>query len=68
MAECAEEADEHTLKIEAAEVVKEVAYAVDFVEVSNVLPVSDALVYLNLRTKENDNFCVELSVQGFRVS
>ncbi|KAK7503230.1 hypothetical protein BaRGS_00005495 [Batillaria attramentaria] len=66
MAECADD-QEHTLKIEAVEVVKEVAYAVNFVEISSVLPVSDFLVYLNLCTKENESFCVELSVQGFRV-
>ncbi|XP_076445460.1 GSK3B-interacting protein-like [Babylonia areolata] len=66
MAECGDE-EEHTLKIEAEEVVKEVAFAVNFVEVSKVLPITDVLVYLNLCTKENDNFCVELSVQGFRV-
>ena len=69
MAECADDPeDDHTLKIEALEVVKEVAYAVSFVEISTVLPISKVLVYLNLRTKENENFCVELSVQGFRVS
>lgn len=67
MADCADEDQEHTLKIEAIEVIKEVSYAVSFVEISKVLPGSDALVYLNLCTKENESFCVELSVQGFRV-
>ena len=68
MAECADEDDEHTLRIEALEVVKEVAYAVNFVQISKILPISKVLVYLNLCTKENENFCVELSIQGFRVS
>ncbi|KAK7108675.1 GSK3B-interacting protein-like [Littorina saxatilis] len=67
MAECADEETEHTLRIEAQEVVKEVAYAVDSVKISTALPISDFLVYMNLRTKENDTFCVELSEQGFRV-
>ena len=60
--------EEHTLRIEAEEVVKEVSYAVKFVKISTVLPVSNNLVYLNLETKENEEFCVELSVGGFRVN
>lgn len=67
MAECADENEEHTLRIEAAEVIREVAYAVTFVDISKILPSSESLVYLNLCTKENETFCVELSVKGFRV-
>ncbi|XP_052088779.1 GSK3-beta interaction protein-like [Mytilus californianus] len=59
--------DEHTLRIEAEEVVKEVSYAVKFVIISPNLPSNNQLVYLNLETKENEEFCVELSVRGFRV-
>lgn len=58
---------DHILKIEAQEVVKEVAYAVNFVEISKVLQCAEQIVYLNLQTKEGDVFCVELSVSGFRV-
>jgi hypothetical protein len=56
-----------TLRIEAEEVIKEVSYAVKSVQISSVLPNSIDLVYLNLETKENKEFCVELSVRGFRV-
>ena len=58
---------DHTLRIEAEEVIKEVSYAVKSVQISSVLPNSIDLVYLNLETKENKEFCVELSVRGFRV-
>ncbi|KAL5010689.1 hypothetical protein ScPMuIL_012994 [Solemya velum] len=57
----------NTLKIEAEEVVKEVAFAVKHVRVSAALPCSETLVYLNLETKENEMYCVELSLQGFQV-
>lgn len=56
-----------TLQIEAEEVVKEVSYAVKRVQISTVLPNCSDLIYLNLETKENKEFCVELSVRGFRV-
>ena len=60
--------EDHTLKIEAAEAVKEIAFAVEHVALSESLPNSKDMVYLNLETKEGDLMCVELSVQGFRVS
>lgn len=59
---------EYTLKIEAQVVAKEIAYAVKSVEISNVLPSTNSLVYLNLETKDNQKYCVSLSDQGFRVS
>ncbi|CAG5129109.1 unnamed protein product [Candidula unifasciata] len=59
--------DDRAISIEAAEVVKEIAYAVKFVEVSTVLPSESNLVYINMTTKENQDLCVELSLQGFRV-
>ncbi len=59
--------DEHVLKIEAQAAVKEVAFAVKSVEMSKTLPATEELVYLNLRTKEDVPFCVELTVSGFRV-
>ena len=57
----------HTLKIEAKQVAKEVSYAVNSVAISDVLPLTDTLVYLNIRTKESNALCVELSLHGFRV-
>lgn len=58
---------EYTLKIEAQVVAKEIAYAVKSVEISNVLPSTNSLVYLNLETKDNQKYCVSLSDQGFRI-
>lgn len=59
--------EDRILRIEAEEAVKEVAFAVKSVEISKVLEGSEALVYLNVVTKEQDALCVELTVQGFRV-
>ncbi|KAK6171210.1 hypothetical protein SNE40_019448 [Patella caerulea] len=55
------------LKIEADQVVKEVAFAVKSVDISSKIPSRENEVYLNLRTMEGSVYCVELSVQGFRV-
>lgn len=60
--------DEKLLKIEAEEAIREVSFAVEHVSMSKNLPSTDELVYMNLRTKDGGVFCVELSVQGFRVS
>ncbi|GFO06661.1 gsk3-beta interaction protein-like [Plakobranchus ocellatus] len=59
--------DDRALTIEASAVVREIAYAVKFVEISNIFPATTNLVYINLTTKENQHMCVELSLQGFRV-
>ncbi|XP_005093344.2 GSK3B-interacting protein [Aplysia californica] len=59
--------DDKALTIEAAEVVKEIAYAVNDVQISSMLPADVNLIYINITTKENQHLCVELSLQGFRV-
>jgi hypothetical protein len=61
------EDEEHVLKIEAQEAVKEIRFAVQFVEMSSKLKHTQELVYFNMTTKENTKYCVELSAQGFRV-
>ena len=60
--------DEKILHIEAQEIVKEVTFAVKKVEISSRLPNCEDLVYLNICTKEDTCYCVELSVRGFQVS
>ena len=60
--------EEKLLRIEAEGAIKEIAFAVNSVEVSSKLPNTDDVVYLNLTTKEDERFCVELTVLGFRVS
>ena len=66
----AEESDSEssTMRIEAEEAIKEIKYAVTFAELSSKLSRSDDLVYINLQTKEGEFYCVELCIQGFRVS
>lgn len=59
---------DEAIQIEAEAAVREIAFAVDFVERSKVLPGSPQLVYLNLTTRERKDYCVELCLQGFRVS
>ena len=57
-----------TLRIEAQEIVKEVAYAVEKVEISDSVPNTDDAILLNIETKERCTYCIELSDRGFRVS
>jgi len=57
-----------TMRIEAEGAIKEIQFAVAFAELSSKLSRSDDLVYFNLQTKEGELFCVELCIQGFRVS
>ncbi|XP_045196984.1 GSK3B-interacting protein-like [Mercenaria mercenaria] len=63
------DADEnYSLKIEAEEVIKEIKYAVNSVELSKVLQSTDEYAFFNLETKENHQYCVELSPKGFRLA
>ena len=65
--EDAGETIEQLLRIEADAAVQEVEFAVKCVEISKALPNTKEHVYMNLTTKEGQSFCVEFSVQGFRV-
>jgi len=55
------------IRIEAEAAVREISFAVNFVELSKVLESTDYIVYINLTTRENENYCVELCLQGFKV-
>ena len=57
-----------SLRIEANEVVKEVAFAVKNAQLSESLENTDEEIFLNLETKESNKYCVRLSVQGFKVN
>ena len=59
--------DDYSLKIEAAEVIKEIKFAVSHVTLSEKLENTDELVYMNIETLEKKKLCVELSPRGFRV-
>ena len=71
---CTEEEEESKfndiklMKIEAESAVREISFAVGFVEISRTLPTTDDSAYMNIRTKEGAEFCIELTVQGYRVS
>jgi len=58
----------YSMKIEADEVIKEIAYAVKDVILSQTLENTKERVFFNLETKESERFCVELTPKGFRVS
>ncbi|XP_072045939.1 GSK3-beta interaction protein-like [Amphiura filiformis] len=59
--------EEKLMKIEAQAAVREISFAVEFVEISTKLPNTDERAYMNIRTKEGTKFCVELTVQGYRI-
>ncbi len=46
---------------------KDVQFAVEYISMSKKLPETDGRIYINIQTKENDKFCVELSKAGFAV-
>jgi Protein of unknown function (DUF727) len=53
---------------EAEGVIEEIQFAVSYAALSQKLPCIEDLVYFNLTTLENCSYCVELTVNGFRVS
>ncbi|ELU03636.1 hypothetical protein CAPTEDRAFT_186190 [Capitella teleta] len=59
--------EDRILTIEAEEAAKEIAFAVKDVVVSQELPYTKDLVYMNLTTRENQRLCIQLSCQGFRI-
>ena len=62
-----EDEEQSGMLFEGQEAVKEIAFAVVHAGLSSVLPSTDHNVYLNLTTKEEANYCIELSGLGFRV-
>eukprot|EP00794_Sanderia_malayensis_P012746 gene12746-14052_t len=46
---------------------RDVKFAVQYISVSSKIPESEGRIYMNIETKENNKFCVELSKAGFRV-
>lgn len=52
---------------EGEHALKDISFALVTGEVSKLLPSSIDEVFLNLTTKENENFCVRLCMDGFQV-
>ena len=55
------------LLLEANDVAKDIGACVNAVSVSEKLPASDLSVFIDLETKENNRYCIELSTCGYRV-
>ena len=45
----------------------DINFAVEHIDVSAKLPEKDGKIYINIQTKEQQKFCVELSSAGFQV-
>lgn len=58
--------DEQEWHVEAAAVIQDVKECVSRIVVSS-LPSSNTAIYFNLTTKEENNYCVELTASGFRI-
>ena len=58
---------ERLLSVEAEAAVREIAFAVDHVSISDSLPRNSEMVYLNIRTKEYKTLCVRLTIEGFAI-
>ncbi|XP_033101862.1 GSK3-beta interaction protein-like [Anneissia japonica] len=62
--------DENCIKlmaVEAEAALQDIRFAVDSVAVSTKLPSRQDIVYMNIKTKEAEQLCVELSVSGYRI-
>ena len=62
-----EEQYDRSLLKEAQRVCQEIAFGVQSANVSDQLDKSDALAYINLRTLEQEDWCVELTASGYLV-
>ena len=60
--------DDKDLRHEAREICREVRPHVVSCDISTNLEQSETIVYLNIRTQEQEEFCVRLSIQGYQVS
>ncbi|XP_023214484.1 GSK3B-interacting protein-like, partial [Centruroides sculpturatus] len=56
-----------TWREEAESVINDVKFAVSSISISEILPLTERIVYLNIETKENRKMCLEMSPRGFRV-
>ena len=58
---------DRSLAKEAVRVVQDIKFGVETAEVSNILENNDSIAYINLRTLEKKDFCIELTVSGYRI-
>jgi len=65
--EQADEQFDRSLAKEAERVVTEIKYGVEQASVSSKLETNDLLAYINIRTLEHEDWCVELTNSGYMV-
>jgi hypothetical protein len=58
---------DRSLTNEAGRVLDEIRYGVELAEISDKLEKTESVAYINLRTLEKKDYCVELSTTGFRI-
>jgi hypothetical protein len=59
---------ESTLELEALTAIHQVSFAVQSISVSEMLPRTPELIFINLTTIESQPFCIELTHKGWRVT
>ena len=59
--------NEEGWKDEARGVIQDISSYVKFVSVAENLPSSNSEIYLNLTTKENNNYTIVLNPEGFKI-
>lgn len=60
--------EEIDFRTEAQGIIKDISFSVENITVSSKLPATQECVYLNIQTKEQQKYCVQICIQGFRVS
>jgi hypothetical protein len=58
---------DRSLSKEAYRVCEDIKFGVQLAEVSNQLDNNEAIAYINLRTLEKREFCVEITASGYRI-
>ncbi|CAH0546833.1 unnamed protein product [Brassicogethes aeneus] len=59
--------DKENWKVEAQHVINDIKQHVSSISISTEKPSSNQQIYLNIKTLENKDFCVELSSLGFKI-
>lgn len=60
-------ADEINFTEEAKQWLADVSFALNYGQLSDTLSSSDSVAFMNLTTRENQEFCVQLDKSGFKV-
>jgi len=58
---------DRSLSKEAEKAIEQIEYGVTRAEISDKLPKSDSIAYINIHTLEDEKWCVELSITGYLV-